>query len=1522
MNRLYLFFLFIFLFLPSLKAQVYTYDDSRGAQGFSLLSQDRQGAGINYSIREFSLEDITVRGAAMKHILLADHFLPGDEGAPDLPGSGRFIAVPRGAQPVLHIISLRKETYQDIDIAPAPRIPLDNEDGQPVYNRDEKLYSTNAFYPAEPVKLSEMTTIRGVDAVVLGITPFQYNPVTRELVVYRDIEVEIEFSGGTGIFGEERLRSRWWDPIMNDLFLNAASLPEVDYSRRFAGLKRATGCEYLIICPDGDDFQAWADSIRLFRTQQGILTQVVTISEVGGNQSPLIEAYINDAYNNWDIPPAACLILGDHGYNSDQAVLSNLLYDHPDDYNPYISDNPYADVTGDLLPDIAFARITARNAEELALMVGKALSYERNPPTSEAFYDHPITALGWQTERWFQICSEAVGGYFRNVLGKHPVRINDVYGGDPDIDPWSTAANTEAVIGTFGPDGLGYIPATPAELGSWQGGDAEEINDAVNDGAFILQHRDHGNENGWGEPYYTKNEIKDLHNTDLTFVMSINCQTGKFNAGDDCFGEVFHRYQYDGQASGALGVVAPTEISYSFVNDVYTWGFYDNLFPDFFPQFGSTPEPRGMYPAFGNAAGKYFLYYSSWPSNPQHKAITYKLFHHHGDAFTCLYSEVPQNLAVIHDSVQLAGLSAFTIQADEGSFIGLSVDGELIGAGTGTGEMVDIPIIAQNPPHMIDVVVTKGNYYRYHDQVQVIPPNGAYVISEACQVDDAGGNNNGLLDYGETAVFDMTFRNLGSENAQNVSVTISSEDEYVTVTDNTTEAGDVPSGQMTDVPDAFSVSVAENVPDGHILRFLSEATDGDSVWLSTFNVKAHAPVIKYSQYTISDPEGNNNGRLDPGETVEINVSLYNEGGADAYNVKGKISCDDPYVEIISDSAMFGLVPAGSSVSKSFTVTAYVITVPGHEAGFDLSFSGDMNVNADADFSLFIGLFPVLVLDLDENHNSGNIVKSAIDECRIFAEYKQEMPEDLSQYNTIFLCLGTYSDNHVLSTVEAEPLTGFLNNGGNLYMEGGDTWYFDYLYYPTELQPMFRIQGSADGNADIISINGVDSTFTEGFSFFFNGDEEYIDRIVPEDGASVIFRNSNPVFNTAIAYDGGTYRTIGSSTEFGGLMNNLNSTRKDLILKYLEFFGMEPVTEIPETPQGDTLVCTGMTSSVYSTQPVPEAEYYIWELNPPGAGIIHGWGLEVTVDWTPGYLGSSTLRVCGMNENGLGPVSASTLIRHFNSPTAIVAFSDSTICAGDTTYANITLTGTSPWHMVVSLGGYEVTLNPNKPNMDGIPLSPTSDLAVSIVSLSDANGCVVTGFEPEVIHVSPIPFTPAMPVGPDSVDVFAGTQSQYQVTDSVPAEGYEWMLQPAGAGSLSADESGMQCTVEWATGFTGAASLKVRGVNDCGESEYADPLTINVINTSGINDDYAATSITVIPNPNNGIFRIGFEKFVDKKAEISLINLTGETARGPFLLNPGPGYTYSMDCRNLPDGLYLLQIITDKATYIRKVVIQR
>ena len=170
--------------------------------------------------------------------------------------------------------------------------------------------------------------------------------------------------------------------------------------------------------------------------------------------------------------------------------------------------------------------------------------------------------------------------------------------------------------------------------------------------------------------------------------MSCNCLTGRFNyKGDNgCFAEAFHRHQY-----GALGLIAATQVSYSFVNDVYVWGAYDNMWPDFMPTYGTQHATNFLLPAFGNAAGKYFLRQSSWTDDGV-KEITYYLFHQHGDPYMNLYSEVPQPLDVEMLPVLVAGSTEYQVKADEGATICLTANGQIIGFDIGTGSTQNITI--------------------------------------------------------------------------------------------------------------------------------------------------------------------------------------------------------------------------------------------------------------------------------------------------------------------------------------------------------------------------------------------------------------------------------------------------------------------------------------------------------------------------------------------------------------------------------------------------------------------------------------------------------------------------------------------------------------------------------------------------------------------------------------------------------------------------------------------------------------
>jgi len=909
------------IFTLSSSAEKVTYQGSWGSPGISLQKNDAQGVTIGFSIKEFDISSRSFNGETMQEIGLTGNFLPNAEGAPNLPVISRYVAIPQGSQAAIEIKRQRTETVSNIDMAPAPRIPLDTERGPLQYNKDLSIYSKNALYPQQPVIVSQPKKIRGVDVVLVSITPYQYNPVTKELVVIRDIEVNVNFTGGNGHFGEDRLRSRFWDPILKDNILNSESIQPIDYSARMAyqTSHRETGCEYLIIVPNDPMFSQWADTIKKFRTEQGILTKIVTLQEIGNNTTTAIENYINNAYNNWDIPPAAFLMMADHGTNA-QTQIPAPIWD-----NYCVSDNLYADVDNDDLPEIAHARMTAQTAAHLQTMVTKFIEYETNPPTSADFYNKPITALGWQTERWFQICSEVVGGFWKNSLNKQPVRINAVYQGNPNSDPWSTATNTATVVNYFGPNGTGYIPATPQELGGFSGGTPSQVNDALNAGSFMLQHRDHGYEQGWGEPGYTSSNIPGLTNVGkLSYIMSVNCLTGKYNYSSEVFAEKFHRYTYNNQNAGAVGILAASEVSYSFVNDVFVWGMYDNMWTNFLPDYGALFEERDLIPAFGMCAGKIFLQQSSWPYNTSNKEVTYNLFHCHGDAFLDVYSEVPQQLTVSHNEVMLAGLSTFDVTANEGAFIALSANGEIIGTGVGTGSPVAIPVNTPAIGTVVKIVVTKQNYFRHTSSVIVISPENPYVVSTAVAINDPAGNNNQKLDFGETAFLSVTEENLGNTDSQNTLVTLNLTDPNITIVDNTENYGVVPAHQNVTVPSGFQVQVANNVPNGYTATVQATATNGTDTWVSNLALTCYAPALSVAgTIDIDDSQsGNNNGRLDAGETVDLIINNYNNGGATALNAIASLASSSGWITINSATYNVGDIAPLASPTAVFNVTAH------------------------------------------------------------------------------------------------------------------------------------------------------------------------------------------------------------------------------------------------------------------------------------------------------------------------------------------------------------------------------------------------------------------------------------------------------------------------------------------------------------------------------------------------------------------------------------------------------------------------
>jgi len=899
---------------------------------YNVIAQSPSGVDIVFSMHKMAIDEQVIDGIVHRSYGVPAVFLP-DEGVPNLTGASRYIAIPQGAQAQLRILDYRTEVYHNVEVAPAPNYPAETDDSPLIYKKDMTIYGKNAYWPSSPVKLSRPKKIRGVDVVIVGVIPFQYNPVTKELIVYKDLRFRIDFVGGNGHFGEDRLRSRFWEPLLQNHLLNYNSLSKVDFYAP-EHFQNRDNVEYIIIVPDDPAyFHAWADTIMAWRKLQGISCEVFTLSQIGGNDSTAIRQFLHNAYNTWDPAPVAFLLLSDYQSSGDVYGITSPVW------NSYcVSDNIYADVDGDDLPDMHHGRFTAQDEAHLITMVNKFLSYERNPYTSTNFYDNPLCACGWQDDRWFQLASEVCRGFLINVLGKTPARQYNNTGSPSPGGPWSTRTGTTPVVAYW--NAYGYVPLTnPYNASWWDNGSAAGVNAAINSGAYFVQHRDHGSTSGWSEPSYGLNDLDGLNNTEFTFVNSTNCLTGQYDYPSQVFAEKFHRIQY-----GCWGINAASSVSYSFVNDTYIWGMWDCMYPYFDPGYPGL-DMMGhddLRPCMAMTSGKHYLavmwFPDSVPGVSPYRVYTYHLFHHHGGVFTALYSEVPQNLSVSHPPTLIGGATTFPVSANDSSVIALTVNGEIIGVAEGTGSPVSITIAPQTPGSVMKVTVTKWNYYRYEADVNVVSSSYPYVTLCADIIDDsAGGNNDGVVNPGETIDYGVYGKNVGTGTAQSIYGLLSESDPYVTVSVDSSWYGNIAEDDSVLSNPYYTFSVGSSCPNAHQIDFTLEFHDiNDSIFYSYPTIRVYAPVLTYQDVSVVG--GNNNGILDPGETADLVVTLQNDGGAAAQNITSQLDCSSPYITINDNSGNFGTIDPGNTGNNSgdpYTVTADAATPIGTDVDFSV-----------------------------------------------------------------------------------------------------------------------------------------------------------------------------------------------------------------------------------------------------------------------------------------------------------------------------------------------------------------------------------------------------------------------------------------------------------------------------------------------------------------------------------------------------------------------------------------------------------
>jgi hypothetical protein len=183
-------------------------------------------------------------------------------------------------------------------------------------------------------------------------------------------------------------------------------------------------------------------------------------------------------------------------------------------------------------------------------------------------------------------------------------------------------------------------------------------------------------------------------------------------------------------------------------------------------------------------------------------------------------------------------------------------------------------------------------------------------------------------------------------------------------------------------------------------------------------------------------------------------------------------------------------------------------------------------------------------------------------------------QELDEYFAILVSVGIFPNNYIIRTTspEASALVNFVNSGGRMYLEGGDVWFYDPMGTGYDFGPLFGINATADGTSDLSVVQGQSGTFTTGMGFSYLGENSWIDHISPTGSGTLIFRNSSPVYDCGVANDAGSYRTVGTSFEIGGLSDGSPpSTKAALLDSIMKFFIPAGIEEKPsETEKPDVL----------------------------------------------------------------------------------------------------------------------------------------------------------------------------------------------------------------------------------------------------------------------------------------------------------------------------------------------------------------
>ncbi len=879
-------------FLAAADRQIFL---SGAANQVLLANNGDLGFDVQFKVGELKIREIQTKEGAFDELSIEGWAYTNTVGEPQLPMLRKIIAVPIGAD-VRYTVNSRQQRILDSEdsqlqhrIIPAQASISKSADPASVsFALDAKAYGRNGFDGGEAIRIAELGFMRGVRLFALDFYPVRYNPLENSLQVLQELSLRVDFDH-PDLLATAELLAKTGSSEFDQAY--ASSIFNWQADDRTSLVRYPT--KLLILCPPNytDEMQPYVE----WKRQQGYIVTVTTVGTGGtvANTTSAIKTYMTGVWSAataQDPAPTYLLIVGDTSSSGDNIIASPATVSSPS--SDHVTDNFYVRLQGtDYVPEMYYGRFSVSSAAELTNIVNKTLTFQKTAMPDLSYLDNVVMIAGADASY-----APTYGNGQINYGTTH--YFNSTNGITSDTYLYPASASSDASVLANANAGRGYINYTA-----------------------------HGSETSWADPTFTVTNVNAMTNTNKYGVMVGNCcLTNAFDYPSPCFGEALIRKQN----AAAVAYIGGTNSTYW--NEDYYWGigYKTPIQATAHPYNAST---LGAYDAMFHTHGEAFTDWATSvgettfmgnlavvQSGSSYQNYYWEIYSIMGDPSLMTYLGIPSTNAATYPSQILIGATSITVTAQPYSRVALTMGGVLHGTAlVPAGGSLTLPITAFTGTGTAKLVITAQNKVTIQADVAIIPNSGPYVdVSAAVYAD----SNNNAPEYNESGRFNVSFQNVGSVAATNVAATLTCSTPGITLTDAAETIASLAAGATSTITNAYAFNIANNIANGTSAAFTITMVSGSNTWIHNFTLNLNAPVLAFGTLAISDPApGNNNGRLDPGETVTVTMPLGNTGAASSPSGSATLSSPTSGITVNSGSANFAAISAGGTANLTFSLSA-------------------------------------------------------------------------------------------------------------------------------------------------------------------------------------------------------------------------------------------------------------------------------------------------------------------------------------------------------------------------------------------------------------------------------------------------------------------------------------------------------------------------------------------------------------------------------------------------------------------------